>query len=92
MVAGTGSVGLEAMSRGVESCHFIEMDKWVVDKVLAPNLQSCKVKEQCLVHTMRAEDYLQRAVEAPEYAQSFDFIRSTSDLAPLTTQPAATLR
>ena len=33
--AGTGSVGLEALSRGCRECHFIELDSWVCRKVWA---------------------------------------------------------
>ena len=68
-------MGLEALSRGADKCHFIEMEPWVVNNVLRPNLDSCNVTEQCMVHTMRAEEYLERAVAAPEYATAFDFIR-----------------
>jgi 16S rRNA G966 N2-methylase RsmD len=68
-------VGLEALSRGADKCHFIEMEPWVVNNVLRPNLDSCNVAEQCMVHIMKAEEYLERALAAPEYATSFDFIR-----------------
>jgi 16S rRNA G966 N2-methylase RsmD len=68
-------VGLEALSRGAEKCHFIEMEPWVVTNVLRPNLVDCNVTDQCTVHIMKAEEYLERALAAPEYATSFDFIR-----------------
>ena len=74
-LAGTGSVGLEALSRGAKLAHFIELDPWVVRKVLNPNLEHCEVASQCSVYTMKAEDYLQRALTAPDYATKFDFIR-----------------
>ncbi len=35
MFAGTGSVGLEALSRGIKECHFIEMDPWIGRQVCA---------------------------------------------------------
>ena len=68
-------MGLEALSRGAEQCHFIEMDRWVVDTVLAPNLQSCSMEAQSVVHTTRAEEYLKRAREVPQYSSAFDYIR-----------------
>lgn len=68
-------MGLEALSRGVKNAHFIEMDPWVVRKILNPNLEHCKMASQCSVFTMKAEEYLQRALAAPEYATKFDFIR-----------------
>ena len=33
LFAGTGSVGLEALSRGAAHCRFIELDHWVVSNV-----------------------------------------------------------
>ena len=78
--SGTGSVGLEALSRGVKLAHFIELDPWVVRKILTPNLEHCEVVSQSSVYTMKAEDYLQRALAAPEYATKFDFIRWANHL------------
>ena len=40
LFAGTGSVGLEALSRGAGEAHFVEMEPWVVSKVLKPNIAS----------------------------------------------------
>jgi 16S rRNA G966 N2-methylase RsmD len=28
LYSGTGAVGLEALSRGCEEAHFVELDKW----------------------------------------------------------------
>jgi 16S rRNA G966 N2-methylase RsmD len=39
--AGTGSVGLEALSRGVRECHFVEMDPWVTKNILGKNITTC---------------------------------------------------
>ena len=36
LFAGTGSVGLEALSRGAGHCRFIELDHWVVSNVRCP--------------------------------------------------------
>lgn len=40
LFAGTGSVGLEALSRGAAEAHFVEMEPWVVARVLKPNIAS----------------------------------------------------
>jgi 16S rRNA (guanine(966)-N(2))-methyltransferase RsmD len=41
LFAGTGAVGLEAISRGARAATFVEMDGWVVSTVLKPNLAAC---------------------------------------------------
>lgn len=41
LFAGTGSVGLEALSRGVREAHFVEMDPWVTKNVLGKNITTC---------------------------------------------------
>lgn len=51
LFAGTGSVGIEALSRGCDECHFIEMDPWVVRACLGPNLEACDVVGRSVVHT-----------------------------------------
>lgn len=51
LFAGTGSVGIEALSRGVGQAHFIEMDPWVVTSCLTPNLELCALESQAIVHT-----------------------------------------
>ncbi|KAK9824691.1 hypothetical protein WJX72_012442 [[Myrmecia] bisecta] len=75
LFAGTGSVGIEALSRGCGQAHFIELDRWVVDSVLAPNLESCGVVAKATVHTMKAEDFLRRSAELVRFAGgAFDYI------------------
>jgi len=41
LYAGTGAVGLEALSRGAGGATFVEMDPWVSSSVLGPNLAAC---------------------------------------------------
>ncbi|KAK9865809.1 hypothetical protein WJX84_002272 [Apatococcus fuscideae] len=76
LFAGTGAVGLEALSRGCGHASFVELDPWVVDKVLEPNLSSCGLLQQSSIHCMRAEDFVRRsgAGNIGRLQQSFDFI------------------
>ncbi|MGM0440946.1 MAG: 16S rRNA (guanine(966)-N(2))-methyltransferase RsmD [Elusimicrobiota bacterium] len=46
--AGTGSVGLEALSRGAEEVLFIEKD-YSVSKILKDNIKQLQVRESCKV-------------------------------------------
>ncbi|KAG2443918.1 hypothetical protein HXX76_002258 [Chlamydomonas incerta] len=73
--AGTGSVGLEALSRGCRECHFIELDSWVCRKVLSRNIVTCGFERQAVIHTMKAEDFLRKSIQLPRFSGgAFDFI------------------
>ncbi|GIL84374.1 hypothetical protein Vretimale_15973 [Volvox reticuliferus] len=73
--AGTGSVGLEALSRGCRECHFIELDSWVCRKVLSRNISSCGFQRRSVIHTMKAEDFLRKSIDLPRFAGGpFDFV------------------
>lgn len=75
LFAGTGSVGLEALSRGVREAHFVEMDQVVVSKILERNIKSCGFKGKAWTHTSKAEDFLRRSAAVPRFAGGpFDFI------------------
>mmetsp|Transcript_2752 Transcript_2752/g.6884 ORF Transcript_2752/g.6884 Transcript_2752/m.6884 type:complete len:429 (+) Transcript_2752:103-1389(+) len=75
LFAGTGSVGLEGLSRGAADAHFIELDPWVVDNVLEPNLELTRLAPRASVHQMRAEDFLSKAAATPRFAGgAFDFV------------------
>lgn len=75
LFAGTGSVGLEALSRGVREAHFVEMDQVVVSKILERNIKSCGFKGKAWTHTSKAEDFLRRSAAVPRFAGgAFDFI------------------
>ncbi|KAG0632070.1 hypothetical protein M758_1G301900 [Ceratodon purpureus] len=63
LYSGTGSVGIEALSRGCEAAHFVEMDPWVVAEVLDPNLAVTGFQSQAVVHTSPVETLLQQAAE-----------------------------
>jgi 16S rRNA (guanine(966)-N(2))-methyltransferase RsmD len=75
LFAGTGSVGIEGLSRGACDAHFIELDPWVVTNVLEPNLELTSVAAKAAVHQMRAEDFLKKAAATPRFAGgAFDFV------------------
>jgi 16S rRNA (guanine(966)-N(2))-methyltransferase RsmD len=75
LFAGTGSVGLEALSRGAAEAHFVELDPWVHRRVLGRNIAACGFGSHSTCHTSRAEDFLKRAAAAPRFAGGpFDFI------------------
>eukprot|EP00884_Botryococcus_braunii_P015937 jgi/Botrbrau1/3026/Bobra.0070s0022.1 len=75
LFAGTGSVGLEAMSRGVGEATFVEADPWVVTHVLRPNITSCGIAAHASIHTGRVEEYLRQAATRPAYSPPpFNFI------------------
>ena len=72
LFAGTGSVGLEALSRGAAASHFVEMDPWVVDTVLKPNIATVEkagAQGRATVVASRAEDFVKSFSGAP-----FDYV------------------
>ena len=73
LFAGTGAVGIEAMSRGVGEGHFVELSEWVVTNCLSKNIKNCGVESRAVIHTMKAEEYLKRAASFPRKS-IFDFI------------------
>ncbi|KAK2967856.1 hypothetical protein RJ640_029850 [Escallonia rubra] len=61
LYSGTGSVGIEAMSRGCSEVHFVEMDPWVVSDILRPNLEWTGFLDDSVIHTISVENFLERA-------------------------------
>lgn len=51
LFAGTGSVGIEALSRGARECHFVESDRATV-RVVEKNLDHCRLKDLAQVWNM----------------------------------------
>lgn len=51
--AGSGSLGLEALSRGAEEVHFVEKDFYVV-KVLKENISSLNSESKCKIFKTEA--------------------------------------
>lgn len=59
LYAGSGSVGIEALSRGAASCDFVEHDRRAVSAV-RENLERAGVTEHASVHPMDVMRYLER--------------------------------
>ncbi len=70
LFAGSGSVGIEALSRGAAHCTFVEADKQIAS-YLEKNLEHCKLSDQSkvlLLKVNKAIPFLERKKE------SFDLI------------------
>lgn len=53
LYAGSGSLGLEALSRGAAEVHFVEKD-YNVSKVLKENITALKADDECKIYKMDA--------------------------------------
>jgi len=83
LFAGTGAVGLEALSRGVTEAHFVELDPWVIAHCLRRNLEHTRCESLATVHNVAVEPFLAAAAAAAAAevegalrpaAAAFDFI------------------
>jgi 16S rRNA G966 N2-methylase RsmD len=75
LFAGTGAIGIEAISRGCEQAHFVEMDPWVTGNVLQKNIDTLGVQTQTNVHTTKVETFLaQHKNTARAAGGAFDFV------------------
>ncbi|CAJ2665576.1 unnamed protein product [Trifolium pratense] len=77
LYSGTGSVGIEALSRGCSEVHFVEMDPWVVSDVLRPNLEVTGFVDESVIHTVRVEKFFERAEQFVGNSGAFDYISVT---------------
>ncbi|ESR44280.1 hypothetical protein CICLE_v10012231mg [Citrus x clementina] len=77
LYSGTGSVGIEAISRGCSEVHFVEMDPWVVSNVLTPNLEWTGFLDVSSIHTVRVETFLERAEQFVGKDGPFDYMSVT---------------
>lgn len=59
LYAGSGSIGIEALSRGAATCDFVEHDRRAV-AAIRENLGRTGVAEQASVHAMDVMRYLER--------------------------------
>jgi 16S rRNA (guanine(966)-N(2))-methyltransferase RsmD len=59
LFAGTGALGLEALSRGAKFVHFVEMSNWAL-KALFANIEAFKCSDECSVHKKNVLSYLKK--------------------------------
>lgn len=57
LYAGTGGLGLEAISRGAKEATFVEQDKLACE-MLKKNIERTKLKDQSIVINERVEEFL----------------------------------
>lgn len=69
LFAGTGSVGIEALSRGASKVTFIDLDRMAI-KTIQENLVLTKLKDQAVVRRTDALNLLKQTPPIPPY----DFI------------------
>lgn len=62
LYAGSGSLGLEALSRGASEVHFVEKD-FNVSKVLRENILGLKAEDQCKIFRMDAVRFSKSKLE-----------------------------
>ncbi len=72
LFAGTGAVGIEALSRGARHVYFVESDRKHV-RLIRENLQSLKIGEGCEVHESEVADAL-RELNASGVTCDFCFL------------------
>ena len=63
LYAGSGAIGIEALSRGAASVHFVERDRAALDALRA-NLARTRLAEGATVHATDVERHLLSAPEA----------------------------
>jgi 16S rRNA (guanine(966)-N(2))-methyltransferase RsmD len=59
LYAGTGAIGIEALSRGATAVTFIEQSSSAL-RVLGANLSRCGVKENAMIHRCRVAEFVRR--------------------------------
>ncbi len=59
LFAGSGQLGIEALSRGAESCVFLDRSQQATE-IIRRNLQKCRLFSQAQVLTADATDFLRR--------------------------------
>lgn len=67
LFAGSGSVGIEALSQGAKHCVFVDLEDAAI-KIIRDNLTTCKLTEQAEVRRTDAFGYLKRSDRV------FDFV------------------
>ncbi len=57
LFAGSGALGIEALSRGAKLCDFVEQHKEAA-LIVEKNLEKTKLKDKALLHNATAKDFL----------------------------------
>jgi 16S rRNA (guanine(966)-N(2))-methyltransferase RsmD len=65
LYAGTGAIGIEALSRGAERVTFVEPDQAAL-RVLRANLAQCGLDTAADIHMCSAGSFLKRRAQAPD--------------------------
>lgn len=60
LFAGTGQLGIEALSRGAQHCDFVEHNKTAFG-IVSKNVESARVKDKSALHRTEAADFVSRA-------------------------------
>jgi len=60
LYAGTGAVGIEALSRGASAVTFVESDPMAV-QLLRKNLRTCQLLDRAQIHVAQTAAFLDRA-------------------------------
>lgn len=68
LFAGTGQLGIEALSRGAKRCDFVEHDKTAYN-IVYKNTQSARVADRAALHCAEADRFLSQAAK-----QGYDLI------------------
>ena len=68
LFAGTGQMGIEALSRGAAHCDFVDRDRAALS-VIRKNVQGARVGERAAVHASEAAAFLRAAAR-----QSYDLV------------------
>ena len=64
LFAGTGGVGIEALSRGAEHATFVELSKRIYAD-LSWNLQRTRLDSRAVIHNIDAFQFLEKSRESP---------------------------
>ncbi len=67
LYAGTGSLGIESLSRGAEWADFVEQNAHVC-RIIAENLEHTRMQDRARVHQMPVARYLASVRPAEKYA------------------------
>ncbi len=72
LYAGTGAVGIEALSRGAAHATFVEQDRRAQD-LIAANLAKCGVTEGCAIIRASAGRAVEQMLRSPSFVP-FDLV------------------